>query len=107
VHVWWFATDLGHKPDQYDEAILSAAARRIVEDAMAPWSTRYPEVAVECRPVRAMNASVVLLEESAGAGLVVVGCRGRGGFASLLLGSVGRDLIGHAQAPVAIVHDHS
>jgi nucleotide-binding universal stress UspA family protein len=107
VHVWWFAKEVGERPDQYDEAVLDTAARRVVAGAMADWSQRYPTVAVEQRPIRSMNSSATLIDESARAGLVVVGCRGRGGFASLLLGSVGRDLIGHAEAPVAVVHDHS
>jgi nucleotide-binding universal stress UspA family protein len=107
VHVWWYATDLGEKPDQFDQTILDTAAKRVVDEAMAAWTTQYPGVAVEHRPIRAMNPSFALLEESANAGLVVVGCRGRGGFASLLLGSVGRDVIGHAEAPVAVVHDHA
>ena len=107
VHVWWFAGDLGERPDEYDEAVLDTAAQRVVAEAMAEMSQRYPGVAVEHRPIRAMNPTVVLLEQSAHAGLVVVGCRGRGGFASLLLGSVGRDLIGHAESPVAVVHDHA
>ena len=107
VHVWWFAKEVGEKPDQYDEAVLDTAARRVVAEAMADWSQRNSTVAVEQRPIRSMNSSATLIDESARAGLVVVGCRGRGGFASLLLGSVGRDLIGHAEAPVAVVHDHS
>jgi len=107
VHVWWFAKEVGERPDQYDEAVLDTAARLVVAEAMADWSQRYPTVAVEQRPIRSMNSSATLIDESARAGLVVVGCRGRGGFASLLLGSVGRDLIGHAEAPVAVVHDHS
>jgi nucleotide-binding universal stress UspA family protein len=107
VHVWWFAKEVGESPDQYDEAVLDTAARRVVAEAMADWSRRYPTVAVEQRPVRSMNSSATLIDESARAGLMVVGCRGRGGFASLLLGSVSRDLIGHADAPVAVAHDHS
>jgi nucleotide-binding universal stress UspA family protein len=103
---WWFADDVGEGPDEYDEAVLDAAARRVVAEAMDQAARRHPGVAIEHRPIRSMNASATLIEQSVDAGLVVVGCRGRGGFASLLLGSVGRDLIGHAECPVAVVHDH-
>jgi nucleotide-binding universal stress UspA family protein len=106
VHVWWNATDVGQPHDQYDETVLNAAAAGIMSEAMSPWARLHPDVAIEHRPVRAMNPSVALIEESAQAGLVVVGCRGRGGFAGLLLGSVSRDLVGHAQTPVAVVHNH-
>src|SRR6185369_13150649 len=27
VHVWWFAKEVGERPDQYDEAVLDTAAR--------------------------------------------------------------------------------
>ena len=107
VYVWWYASSVGESSDQYDQAVLDTAARRIVAEAMAEASRRYPGVPVELRPVRAMSPPVALIDESVHAGLIVVGCRGRGGFASLLLGSVSRDLIGHARAPVAVVHEHA
>jgi len=107
VYVWWFADDVGEPRSEYDEAVLGAEAHRVVAEATVDTVRRYPGVPVEHRPIRDTNPSAVLIEQSADAGLVVVGCRGRGGFASLLLGSVGRDLIGHAESPVAVVHDHA
>jgi nucleotide-binding universal stress UspA family protein len=43
-----------------------------------------------------------LIAEANGAGLVVVGSRGRGGLRDILLGSVGRALIAHSPCPVVV-----
>jgi nucleotide-binding universal stress UspA family protein len=60
---------------------------------------------VEVRPrVEHGAAALCLIEAAKGAELLVVGSRGRGGFKSLLLGSVSQQAAIHAPCPVVIVH---
>jgi nucleotide-binding universal stress UspA family protein len=51
------------------------------------------------------DAAAVLIRESAGAELLVVGSRGHGGLAEAMLGSVGQHCVHHAACPVVIVRE--
>lgn len=49
------------------------------------------------------HPSHVLADAAVGADALVVGARGHGGFAGLLLGSVSTHMVGHALCPVVVV----
>lgn len=85
-------------------ASLGGAAR-IEEDfasVLEPQEKEHPEVTV-VRQVSAGSPRTALLEAAAGAQLLVVGSRGRGGFKDMSLGSVVHAALHHAPCPVAVV----
>ena len=87
-----------------NEAVARGAVEAVVADdpTLAPTGDGLAAVPVEIVAVPGPPAKA-LIEQSSGAALLVLGHRGRGGFASAVLGSVGLHCVLHATCPVTIV----
>ncbi|MET9231076.1 universal stress protein [Lentzea sp. NPDC003310] len=83
-------------------AMAEADEPASLDARVSEWLRKYPDVAVE-RVVAGERPIPLLLELGQRAGLLVVGSRGRGGFAGMLLGSTSQALVHHAPCPVAVV----
>ncbi len=80
---------------------------RILDDAMRvinDVTSGAPDFPIERRVVTGAKVPT-LVDISKDAEMVVVGCRGLGGVAGLLVGSVSSGLVHHAHCPVAVIHD--
>jgi nucleotide-binding universal stress UspA family protein len=86
--------------DGVDE--LRDAAEAALAEALSESIPDTDAVEIERRVVEG-RAAAVLVDESRVADLLVVGSRGHGGFAGLLLGSVSQQCAHHATCPVVIV----
>ena len=82
------------------------AGRKILNDAL-----KTVEDATKGSPIEVTSEMVngpavrTLVDLSKEAQLVVIGSRGRGALARVLLGSVSTGLVHHAHCPVAVIHD--
>jgi nucleotide-binding universal stress UspA family protein len=98
-----YATGYGFAPgDLFDPKVISDGASEQLDKAITEVVGDATDVRVERKTVEGMAAQV-LVEEADGADLLVVGSRGHGGFAGLLLGSVSQQCAQHAACPVVII----
>ena len=84
--------------DQDAERDAQEALAKVVDEVLG----RIPSVEVERRVVHG-PAAPALIEAAREAQLLVVGSRGHGGVAGLMLGSVSQQCAHHAPCPVVIV----
>ncbi len=84
---------------------LKRMAERTLAENLAAWKCRYPEVNVHV-VVESEDPARRLLEQSEAAQLVVVGNRGRGAVAEMLLGSVSSALVKKARTAVLVALRH-
>lgn len=106
VHTWsdWDFGQFAGRDDLFlPNADYEQAEEAILAERLAGWQEKYPEVSVT-RKVYLSRPAAQLQEWSDAAQLIVVGSRGRGGFAGLLLGSTANSLVQHAHCPVMVVH---
>jgi nucleotide-binding universal stress UspA family protein len=86
-----------------DPSDLQQATEELLERALADAGDDAGDVEIE-RLVIEGGAAEVLVGVAGPADLLVVGSRGHGGFAGLLLGSVSQQCVHHAGCPVVVVH---
>ncbi|MGW0411096.1 universal stress protein [Streptomyces collinus] len=86
----------------FDEHQPQQECRRLLSEIVAGRHARFPEVDLH-HEVLAGHPVQVLTDASAHALGLVVGTRGRGGFAGMLLGSVSQGVLHHARCPVIAV----
>jgi len=79
-------------------------AQKVLDEAIEPVARAHPDLTIRPRVVEGHPAPV-LVEASAGAELLVVGCRGHGEFAGMLLGSVSEHCVTNAHCPVLVLRD--
>lgn len=86
-----------------DADALERAAGARLERSVAPWRVKYPQVDARTH-LRLEPPREALLAAAEGADLLVVGHRGHGGIAPLLLGAVSQAALVHGPCSVAVVH---
>ena len=99
LHAW---SDVGVLPiigRWYD---YETDATNLLAERLAGWREKYPDVRVARRVVCDVPAHALFVEARYSQ-LVVVGSRGRGGFAGLQLGSVASAVVHTSPAPVIVV----
>jgi nucleotide-binding universal stress UspA family protein len=97
----WTGNPISYPEDQPEVEKIRQAAQEITQKVVDHAGQPAPASVT----VRAVNglASMELIDASANSDLVVLGSRGGGGFAKLMLGSVSSQVVNHAACPVVII----
>jgi len=86
--------------DSFDPELARAAVQQFVDKVTAETGETAPEITVS---VGTGDVAEELVKASQDADMLVVGSRGGGGFARLLMGSVSSQVVHHASCPVVVI----
>jgi nucleotide-binding universal stress UspA family protein len=108
VHAWAppFVGGYPYTATVFEPAEFERAAKDLLDGVVDATDGAGLPAPIE-RQVVEGPAPRALLDASKGAALLVVGSRGRGGFAGLLLGSTSQQVCHHATCPVVVIPDES
>ncbi|MCQ4362183.1 universal stress protein [Mycobacterium gordonae] len=84
-----------------DWPALQVESEQVLAERLAGWQERYPDVRVQ-RVVVCDRPARELVNQSTSAQLVVLGSRGRGGIAKMLLGSVSNAVVHSVHTPIIV-----
>ena len=103
VNAWDFGPYDAFNAEIWDHSMqqINTSLTDLVNEVLAPLREEFPNVEVEVRIVRGRPENAIV-DASKGAGLVVVGSRGRGGFKGLMLGSTSKHVLRESHAPVIV-----
>ena len=91
-------------PGAFEREEIERLSKEFLVQAVAAVAPA-PEVPVTLLVAQG-DVSEALIHASVGADLLVLGSRGRGGFAGLRLGSVSQECVAHASCPVVVIRAH-
>ena len=97
----WTHSGISYPADQADEERARAVAQESADKAASQIGGQRPP-SVTVRAVSGVPAEE-LIKAAEGADMLVVGSRGSGGFARLLVGSVSNQVVHHANVPVVVL----
>jgi nucleotide-binding universal stress UspA family protein len=98
TRIFWAVPDLPE--DSHYAEFTRKAVQQFVDQAVTETGETVPEITVT---VATGDAAEELVRAAHDADLLVVGSRGSGGFAKLLMGSVSSQVTHHATCPVVVV----
>jgi nucleotide-binding universal stress UspA family protein len=102
VTTWQWPMSFGWAPQVPEGWDPEADARKVLNGAVDPVRRAHPTINLNLQAVEGHPAPA-LVDASQGADLLVVGSRGHGSFAGMLLGSVSEHCVTNAHCPVLVM----